>query len=202
MSAWLTSAECVVIDRINTTFGKHGYTNLVIGYAQYNSNIHQAVPNSSGGSGQLLCRYMQLLMLNSSVSTHGPGIILPLFFVPFVPMSIFRQSSRLSRSLPRFLRIPCFFSSCLFDHLSSYILTTCPVYIILLFIIVPTKRESAQCCCSLRHSILLYWLPIRQRIQFKLLLLVYRCTHQLAPAISDGSRCAIRSRQIAAFRMC
>ena len=28
----------------------------------------------------------------------------------------------------------------------------------------------------------LHWLPIRQRIQFKLLLLVYRCTHQLAPA--------------------
>ena len=27
----------------------------------------------------------------------------------------------------------------------------------------------------------LHWLPIRQRIQFKLLLLVYRCTHQLAP---------------------
>ena len=26
----------------------------------------------------------------------------------------------------------------------------------------------------------LHWLPIRQRIQFKLLLLVYRCTHQLA----------------------
>ena len=28
----------------------------------------------------------------------------------------------------------------------------------------------------------LHWLPIRQRIQFKLLLLVYRCIHQLAPA--------------------
>ena len=28
----------------------------------------------------------------------------------------------------------------------------------------------------------LHWLPIRQRIQLKLLLLVYRCTHQLAPA--------------------
>ena len=28
----------------------------------------------------------------------------------------------------------------------------------------------------------LHWLPIRQRIQFKLLLLVYRCTHRLAPA--------------------
>ena len=28
----------------------------------------------------------------------------------------------------------------------------------------------------------LHWLPIRQRIQFKLVLLVYRCTHQLAPA--------------------
>ena len=28
----------------------------------------------------------------------------------------------------------------------------------------------------------LYWLPIRQRIQFKLVLLVYRCTHQFAPA--------------------
>ena len=28
----------------------------------------------------------------------------------------------------------------------------------------------------------LHSLPIRQRIQFKLLLLVYRCTHQLAPA--------------------
>ena len=27
----------------------------------------------------------------------------------------------------------------------------------------------------------LHWLPIRQRIQFTLLLLVYRCTHQLAP---------------------
>ena len=27
----------------------------------------------------------------------------------------------------------------------------------------------------------LHWLPIRQRIQFKLVLLVYRCTHQLAP---------------------
>ena len=27
----------------------------------------------------------------------------------------------------------------------------------------------------------LHWLSIRQRIQFKLLLLVYRCTHQLAP---------------------
>ena len=27
----------------------------------------------------------------------------------------------------------------------------------------------------------LHWLPIRQRIQFKLMLLVYRCTHQLAP---------------------
>ena len=27
----------------------------------------------------------------------------------------------------------------------------------------------------------LHWLPIRQRIKFKLLLLVYRCTHQLAP---------------------
>ena len=27
----------------------------------------------------------------------------------------------------------------------------------------------------------LYWLPIRQRIQFKLLLLVCRCIHQLAP---------------------
>ena len=27
----------------------------------------------------------------------------------------------------------------------------------------------------------LHWLPIRQRIQFKLLLLVYRCTHQLGP---------------------
>ena len=27
----------------------------------------------------------------------------------------------------------------------------------------------------------LHWLPIRQRIQFKLLLQVYRCTHQLAP---------------------
>ena len=81
-------------------------------------------------------------MLNSSVSTLGPGIILPLFFLPFVPMSIFRQSSRLSRSLPRFLRIPCFFASCLFDHLSSYILTTCPVYIILLFIIVPILSEN------------------------------------------------------------
>ena len=28
----------------------------------------------------------------------------------------------------------------------------------------------------------LYWLPIRQRIQFKLLLLVYRCIHHLTPA--------------------
>ena len=28
----------------------------------------------------------------------------------------------------------------------------------------------------------LHWLPIRQRIQFKLLLLVYRCIHHLAPA--------------------
>ena len=28
----------------------------------------------------------------------------------------------------------------------------------------------------------LHWLPIRQRIKFKLLLLVYRCLHQLAPA--------------------
>ena len=28
----------------------------------------------------------------------------------------------------------------------------------------------------------LHWLPIRQRITIKLLLLVYRCTHQLAPA--------------------
>ena len=28
----------------------------------------------------------------------------------------------------------------------------------------------------------LHWLPIRQRIQFKLLLLVYRCIHQLTPA--------------------
>ena len=28
----------------------------------------------------------------------------------------------------------------------------------------------------------LHWLPICQRIQFKLLLLVYRCTHQLVPA--------------------
>ena len=28
----------------------------------------------------------------------------------------------------------------------------------------------------------LHWLPIRQRIQFKLLLLVYRCTYQLDPA--------------------
>ena len=28
----------------------------------------------------------------------------------------------------------------------------------------------------------LYWLPICQRIKFKLLLLVYRCLHQLAPA--------------------
>ena len=28
----------------------------------------------------------------------------------------------------------------------------------------------------------LHWLPIRQRIPFKLLLLAYRCTHQLAPA--------------------
>ena len=27
-----------------------------------------------------------------------------------------------------------------------------------------------------------HWLPIRQRIQFQLLLLVYRCTHQFAPA--------------------
>ena len=28
----------------------------------------------------------------------------------------------------------------------------------------------------------LHWLPIRQRIKFKLLLLVYRCLHQMAPA--------------------
>ena len=28
----------------------------------------------------------------------------------------------------------------------------------------------------------LHWLPIRQRIKFKLLVLVYRCLHQLAPA--------------------
>ena len=32
----------------------------------------------------------------------------------------------------------------------------------------------------------LHWLPIRQRIKFKLLVLVYRCLHQLAPAyLSD-----------------
>ena len=32
----------------------------------------------------------------------------------------------------------------------------------------------------------LHWLPIRQRITFKLLVLVYRCLHQLAPAyLSD-----------------
>ena len=32
----------------------------------------------------------------------------------------------------------------------------------------------------------LYWLPIRQRIKFKPLVLVYRCLHQLAPAyLSD-----------------
>ena len=32
----------------------------------------------------------------------------------------------------------------------------------------------------------LHWLPIRQRIKFKLLVLVYRCVHQLAPAyLSD-----------------
>ena len=48
----------------------------------------------------------------------------------------------------------------------------------------------------------LHWLPIRQRIQFKLLLLVYRCTHQLAPDYLTDLVVpyVIRSSQIAAFR--
>ena len=48
----------------------------------------------------------------------------------------------------------------------------------------------------------LHWLPIRQRIQFKLLVLVYRCTHQLAPDYLTDLVVpyVIRSRQIAAFR--
>ena len=57
----------------------------------------------------------------------------------------------------------------------------------------PMLRVVAATCaaiadiggCSTTFLVLmgdLHWLPIRQRIQFKLLLLVYRCTHQLAPA--------------------
>ena len=44
-----------------------------------------------------------------------------------------------------------------------------------------TYKSVASLRNSLSLTFALHWLPIRQRIQFKLLLLVYRCTHQLAP---------------------
>ena len=46
----------------------------------------------------------------------------------------------------------------------------------------------------------LHGLPIRQRIQFKIIIAGVSMHTSARPCLSDGSRCAIRPRQIAAFR--
>ena len=65
--------------------------------------------------------------------------------------SLFRQSSHLSCGLPHFLQPPCFFVSVLFNNLSSFILTMCPVHLIRLLTIMPTSIPIY----SLRYFIVL-----------------------------------------------